>query len=215
MLNRTSRIVPRESGVMLLFTLIILVLMTLGGIALMRSMNTTNMIAGNMAFQQSTTQSADTGVEAAIAWLESNNAISGVLYTSLPSFGYSASSTNLTSDQLGEEFWNLMTPGGVCYLPLAGNACSASHGLTDAAGNNVSFMIQRLCNGTGDPTSNSCEIVPGSSAATATANSGSNEGAGEEVISSVGVNTSVYYRITVRVIGPRNTTSYIQSIVSM
>src|SRR5664279_2183606 len=61
----------RQNGVVLVIALIVLVAMTLAGIALVRSVDTTNIIAGNLAFQQSATHSGEGGVETAIGWIES------------------------------------------------------------------------------------------------------------------------------------------------
>ena len=63
-----------QQGVVLFVSLIILVAMTLAGIALMRSVDTNVLIAGNLAFRQANTMYADTGVEAARAWLTANTA---------------------------------------------------------------------------------------------------------------------------------------------
>ena len=71
--GRSAAPIARQRGVVVLVAIIVLVVMLLAGIALVRSIDTTNVIAGNLAFQQSATHSADTGVEAAIAWLEANN----------------------------------------------------------------------------------------------------------------------------------------------
>ena len=54
---------PRaQRGVVLLITLIILVAMTLAGIGMMRSVDTGNIIAGNMAFRQATLNASEAGV---------------------------------------------------------------------------------------------------------------------------------------------------------
>ncbi|MCF8167005.1 MAG: hypothetical protein K9K38_04180 [Rhodoferax sp.] len=201
-----------QAGMVMMFALIILVLMSLGGLALLRSMDTSNMIAGNMAFQQSATHSSDVGVEAAINWLETNNAAAGVLNVSIPVAGYAASTPAVAATLNGETFWNFFTPSGLCFLPVAGGACTAAPGVPDAAGNTVAFMIQRLCSGTGAAAGNGCAALPG---ATAGNNSGNNEGAGEELIAAATASTAVYYRITVRVNGPRNAVSYVQAVVSM
>ena len=58
----------RQRGMALVVTLIMLVIMTLGAIAMVRSMDTTTLIAGNLGFRQSATYSGDVGVEAAMAW---------------------------------------------------------------------------------------------------------------------------------------------------
>jgi Tfp pilus assembly protein PilX len=195
----------RQTGVVLMIALIVLIAMTLAGLALLRSMDTTNLVAGNMAFQQAATHSADTGVEAAVAWLETNNTSAG-LDASIASVGYTASATAVTTSQTGAAFWTALAPAGVCTLPMTAGVCSSS-ATPDASGNTVSFMIQRLCNGTGNRNSAGCAVSPGSSSTL-----GNNEGAGEDQLQ---FSTAVYYRITVRVTGPRNTTSYVQSIVSM
>lgn len=196
----------RQRGVVMMVALVVLVVMTLAGIALMRSMDTTNLIAGNMAFKQSATHSADSGVEAAIAWLETNNA-GGFLDNNSPQVGYSASTPNNAGLNLGEAFWNGLVASGVCNLPMAGGVCSANP-VANASGNQVSFMIQRLCAAAGNRNTAACSIVTG-----AVVSSGNNEGAGEEQLTAN--SSGVYYRITVRVVGPRNAVSYVQAIVSL
>jgi Tfp pilus assembly protein PilX len=206
MMRKTRQSLPRQQGVVMMVALVILVVMTLAGIALMRSMDTTNLIAGNMAFKQAATHSADSGVETAIAWLEANNAGS-FLDNNIPVVGYTASSPNNAALPLGEAFWTAMTASGVCNLPMAGGVCSAN-AVPNASGNRVSFMIQRLCAAAGNRNGAGCSIVTGAVVA-----SGNNEGAGEEQLT--GSSTSVYYRITVRVVGPRNSVSYVQAIITL
>ena len=204
-----------QRGMVMMVALIILIVMTLGGLAVMRSMDTSNLIAGNMAFQQAATHSADSGVETAIAWLETRKiAASTGLDNSITAVGYTASTNNITANQTGEIFWNSLSRSGVCFLPMAGGACSAAPGVANGAGNIISFMIQRLCNGTGPAAGNGCAVVPGVANA-ASDNSGESLEAGGEILSQVGISTAVYYRITVRVSGPRNSISFVQSIVSM
>lgn len=196
----------RQQGVVMMVALVILVVMTLAGIALMRSMDTTNLIAGNMAFKQSATLSGDSGVEAAIAWLEANNAGS-FLDNNNPLVGYSAATPNNAGLNLGEAFWTGLAASGVCNLPIAGGVCSPTP-VANESGNQISFMIQRMCANVGNRNSASCATVAGSVVST-----GNNEGAGEEQLTSTG--SAVYYRITVRVVGPRNAVSYIQAVISL
>jgi len=198
----------RQAGVVLMVALIMLVAMTLAGLALVRSMDTTNLVAGNMAFQQAATHSADEGIETAVAWLEANNA-SGVLDNNVPAVGYSASAQVNAANQTGPAIWAALapaSPAGTCLLPMAGGVCSAA-GAVDGSGNTIAFMIQRLCNANGNRNGAGCAISPGTSST-----KGNNEGAGEDQLT---FSTAVYYRVTVRVLGPRNTISYVQSIVSM
>ncbi|MEJ7807583.1 MAG: hypothetical protein WKG03_16870, partial [Telluria sp.] len=55
----------RQRGVVLLMALIALVALTLAGLAMVRSVDTGNVIAGNMAFRQAAMQQVDVGIEAA------------------------------------------------------------------------------------------------------------------------------------------------------
>jgi type IV pilus assembly protein PilX len=64
----------KQRGVVLFFTLIALVVMSLAAVALIRSVDTSNMIAGNLAFKQAGASSTDTGMEAAIGWLSAAQA---------------------------------------------------------------------------------------------------------------------------------------------
>jgi Tfp pilus assembly protein PilX len=59
----------RARGAVLFIALIVLVAMTLAGIAIMRLVDTATLIAGNLAFKQGTVQSSDNGVEQAFQWL--------------------------------------------------------------------------------------------------------------------------------------------------
>jgi Tfp pilus assembly protein PilX len=61
----------RERGAVLFIALIALVLMSLAGISLVRSVDTANVIAGNVAFKKSSTQLADLGMELAYNKLNS------------------------------------------------------------------------------------------------------------------------------------------------
>lgn len=191
----------RQKGVVLLIALIVLVAMTLAGIALVRSVDTTNVIAGNMAFGQAATQSGDTGTEAAFTWLTTTTAINiAALYNDDATNGYAANGNNPANNpavgQSWDAFWTQTLAARARTLP------------TDAAGNTVSYVIDRLCAFAGPPTGGaSCSTSPLVGAAT-----GGSEEAGE--IQIVG-QSSVYYRITSRIAGPRNTVSYVQAIVSM
>ena len=67
-----------QSGVVLFIALIVLVAMTLAGIAIMRSVDTGVAISGNVAFKQSTLSAADRGIDDAFQFL-TNNVTSGLL----------------------------------------------------------------------------------------------------------------------------------------
>ena len=189
----------RQSGVVLLITLIVLVAMTLTAIALVRSMDTTNIIAGNLAFQQSATHSGDTGVETAIAWLETNAA---TLQNDNLVNGYSSSVTNPAAGQSWDAYFTALEN----ETPVKRTVTLAP----DAVGNTVSYAIHRLClSANMSPTAvgAGCTVTPATSITTA-----SSEDAGTVKLTA---SAQQYYRITTRIVGPHNTKSYVQAIVAL
>lgn len=185
----------RERGVVLLFALILLVALTLGGLALMRSVSTGNVIAGNLSFKQAATHSGDAGVEAAIAWLEANSA---ALAASNTAAGYLAMRQDPAANQSWDDFWagTLAVAATVQTLPA------------DGAGNTVSYVIQRMCNQEGIAfTAAACSTAPNDPGALNRSRRGGVAGPSSP--------PQPYYRITVRVVGPRNTMSMVQAVVAM
>lgn len=188
-----------ERGVVLFVALIVLVVMSLAAVVIARSVFTGNRVAGNLAFQQAATQSADVGVETAVAWLEAN-AGTVALNNSIPAgpVRYLAlrQDPDIATNQSWENFWQNQ------LLPFV-NAMPA-----DAGGNTVSYVIQRMCNAPGDPTTGiGCNVSP-----IAVAGQGNSQGAGVIALLSTG---QIYYRITVRVAGPRNAVSFVQAMVAI
>jgi Tfp pilus assembly protein PilX len=61
-----------QQGIVLLVALIALVALSLSGIVLMRGVDTSNIISGNFAFNEATTQMAEVGVSAAERLIQSN-----------------------------------------------------------------------------------------------------------------------------------------------
>lgn len=198
-----------QQGAVLLIALIMLVAMTLGGLALVRSMDTTNIIAGNLAFQQGATNSGDTGIEVAINWLETNNG--ATLYTSVASQGYAATRQDPAAGQSWDAFWRtVLVNQAVTINPnTPGTFMAYTASAPNAAGNTVSYAIQRLCAQALPPSS----AGAGCSQPPATTSTGtSSKGAG---VVALQYGSQVYYRITARIAGPRNTVSYVQAIVAL
>ena len=191
MLTRTLPSKQQQSGGILIFTLIVLVTMIMASMAMMRSSDTTSFIAGNLAFKEAATHSCERGIETAIEWLEANNT-AATLYDSSPAQGYLAARQD---PAIGQSWDDFLQSNQVVTLTA------------DAAGNTVSYLIHRLCNSTGAPSSGiDCSVSPAAEMA------GSSKGAG---VVSMAYSFQVYYRITARGVGPRNTVSYVQAIVTM
>lgn len=193
-----------QRGIVLMLAIVVLIIMSLAAVGLMRSLLSSNKVAGNLAFQQAALQSAELGFESAIAWLEQNN-YGTQLHQTVVNAGYMAFAQNPQRDANGipapwEQQWNTMVGGGAPVINLP----------VDAAGNRVSYMIHRLCNGVGAPnTGNGCEVHP-----FPTPIGGSKGGGGSGGIINV-VPDFFYYRITARVLGPRNTVGFAQTVIGL
>jgi Tfp pilus assembly protein PilX len=75
---RRQSTIARQRGVVLFIALIVMVAMSLAAIALIRSVDTTNLLIGNLAFRQSSILPANMAVEQAAAALFPNAAPTGI-----------------------------------------------------------------------------------------------------------------------------------------
>jgi len=189
----------QQRGVVLLITLITLVAMTLAAIAMVRSVDTANMIAGNLAFHQAATHAADSGIETAISWLEANNAGS-TLSNDDDGNGYKATGNDIPQ---GSQSWDYFWTEILCKTD-----CKVVTLPTDTVGNTVQYWIQRLCSGAYDPTDTRAKCAQ---SVTSSSSASSMDAGTVQLLYS----SQIYYRITSRVAGPRNTVSYVQATVAM
>ena len=183
----------RQQGVVLFIALIVLVAMTLAGIAIMRSVDTGNVVAGNLAFKESTLSAADNGIARAFTWLTTtinNPATYATLEQDIVPQGYHAVVSD-PPDWTDNAVWN-------------GQSLSLG---TDAAGNSVDYLIQRMCDNAGSYSNVNCAQTP-----RVGGESGNSQAVGGTQFNSPPM---VYYRVTVRVQGARQTLSLVQSIVGL
>jgi len=188
----------RNRGVVLFIALIVLVAMSLAGIALMRSVDTGTIVAGNLAFRQGAMHVGDIGIEAARSWLQSQS--STTLHNDIPGSGYySGWAQNVV----------LVGTASGTQVPFDWNTAIPVTSPAPPAGYSVSYVIHRLCESSGDPASITCVKQTGS----ASAAGGGTKGAAAFGQMAIQVPTSALYRITVRVVGPRNSTSFVQAVM--
>ena len=80
----------------------------------------------------------------------------------------------------------------------------------DSNGNRVRYVIHRMCESAGDQNAANANCVRVASAASAASTKGA-VGYGTGALPGA---TSTYYRVTVRIDGPRNTVSYVQAMLN-
>lgn len=172
-----------QQGVTLLVALVVLLVMTITGLALVRTSTLGAGVSGSLALKQAATSGADLGLETGLAKLEALSA-TGTSALDGNSVGYFASvDPKLPAKSLG---WD--------SAPVAA--------ASDPLGNEVRYLIHRLCRSTGaiNAAGQSCVMPQGEGC------SGSSESVGS--VSSC--TQRPMYRITAKVTGPRDTESYVQ-----
>jgi Tfp pilus assembly protein PilX len=203
-----ARRAPRrrsQQGIVLYVALIVLIVMALVGVAMMRGSGSGISIAGNLAFKQNATNVADIGTEAARTWLLAQNA--GTLSTDLPANGYYSSWCGAAAAAGTPCAANT---GGTDVDPMQLNwANSQLATANDGTGNQVRYIVYRLCETPGMASNNPAQHCADAMAAGMGVSHGgiAYPGPGPSVIA------NPFYRISSQVTGPKNTVSYIQVVI--
>lgn len=190
--NATRAFPARQNGVILFIALIVLVAMTLAGIGMVRSVDTGTTAAGNLGFKQMSLNSGEAGIQAGYEWLLANGAPGALDNTDL-AHGYVSSRPAQEPDWRDNATWQ--------------NAVAVNGGTQDSAGNVVHYIIHRMCDLPGKPASDTqCATAKSTSA-------GSGNSMQQKYAWSAP--SEVFYRITARSVGPRDTSTYLQAMVGL
>jgi type IV pilus assembly protein PilX len=184
-----------QRGVVMWVALVVLIVMTLAGLAMLRQMGSGLSIAGNLAFKQNAIAAADLGTERFRAWLRSPAALALINNHSAAN-GYRST----WGDSVDPKTFDWANQSLLVMAPGAANS----------QGNEVRYIGHRLCETDGlsvtDPAQKCSDMVE--------KKDGSNKGGldyigGPPLVSP----PQAFYRVTTRVTGPRNTVSYTQVIL--
>ena len=195
----TRSLRPNQRGTILIIALIVLVAMTLAGIATMRSVDTATIMAGNIGLRQASTNAADQGIQAGVDWLKNNlgpTLIKDDHQPSLTSKGYYSSVAVNEPDWFDAGNWT--------------EAGKLNNGNPDAGGNVVSFLIHRICtlpNVATNAAGNKCASTLSSATL---ALEGADQTRPTDYHATV---PATHYRVTAKAVGPRNSISIVQTMV--
>ncbi|HPV44209.1 MAG TPA: hypothetical protein PK056_01755 [Methylotenera sp.] len=190
----------RQQGLVLFIALIALVAMSLAAAALVRSVDSGVLVAGNLAFKQSAVMSAESGVADAYKYITDNAAT-----LTANSAGYFASFDPVFDD-------NRMAVDSSTWG--SGNSFAVTKDVYDLSGNETRYIIQRMCRTTGAVDRDKCLVGTGNAAANSKGGKSEGGGAGGGGYdAATGGSDAVVYRVTARVAGPKNTFSYIQAFL--
>jgi Tfp pilus assembly protein PilX len=187
----------RQQGMVLFVALIVLIVMTLAGLALLRQLGVGTSIAGNVAFKESATAVADRGVEEALLWLSlptTNNSL-----TSAPA-GYDSSwaaGFDPSAFAWGPGVSRTIVPPLVAALDFA------------QTGSQTEMIIQRLCS-----TPGVSSLAPAQQCSDSLVqNPLRSHGGGGYGSVLPSTTPAPFYRVTTQVRGPRNTVSVTQALI--
>jgi len=180
-------------GVALLMSLIALIAMSLTAMALLRSVDTGNVIAGNLAFRQSAVQAVDLGMEAAFTAVQSA--------ASLAALNANASDKTYYATMFAQEPSELTTTTtpAVDWRNLA-VATTANGGAYE-----IRYVVDRLCSTTAVTEETAPDLCY------VTKKSPKCDSHDPNKMEECSIPQGIYYRATIRVSGPRNTVGWAQS----
>lgn len=214
----------KQRGVVLFFALIAMLAIMLAAVALVRSVDTSTIIAGNLAFKQAATTSGDAGTEAAMTWLATvdlaNTALNVLRDSSHPfnnDHGGAVGSTYYSAGYYSRLDPNLLltaTSGTRIHWDDTDSVLVGS----DSSGNTTRYVIQRVCRNANlpiflpSPAPYADCLFSGAIQDT----NGQNVRLPQDVCKGDGcpaAGQAPQIRITSRTKGPKNTVSYVQAFV--
>ncbi len=187
----------------LFFALVALVLLTMTGIGFMRAVDTNQLLAGNLAFSRASVAIADMGMEAArttAANLGSANLLRANGAAGTGYFAYVDSSAANTANGAFNDYrqydWTQAAIVNTAVAPFTTATAALMNGYT------VSYLIHRMCMSPGDPKIANCLTAASGGNNEGAVSNSNNQGSGSPL--------TPMYRVTIRVTGPRQSTTYIQ-----
>lgn len=210
--------VHAQQGVVLFIALIALLAMSLAALALIRSVDTGGIIAGNLAFRQSATTLSDVGIEAAIIALECRG--KGIIY---PAPCSATDPVDARDPQVDRDHpFNVtdkLDPKG--YYSNVGTINLTDSGtwvdkksveVNKENGYMVRYVIERMCR----PLDIAAPVDQLLSDKQCLLSDADTDTSGKQVLSAPEAggkkpSNPPMYRITIRTTGPKNTVSYVQA----
>ena len=183
----------RQQGVVLIFSLIVLLILAIGAVAVLRSVNSSLVSAGNLAFHRDLVNQAEQAVSTVMTEFKTNAPpLNGATIADLPAANYV--STALPTNAQGVPLVLLSNAA----FAAVGSAANILPGATPDV--TIRYIIDRLCTNTGN--ANIINRVQSTGLPTGgTANKNT----------ALAPPSATVYRISVRVDGPRNTQAFLQT----
>ncbi len=201
-----------QRGVVLFITLVVLVALALGALAMFRGSLGASMVATNVVYRQAALNLADNGVQLATAAIAAK-AVAGQINADDGVAGYfSAIPVTEPASYADTAIWNCGVDAScpTAALVCAGNSACIND-VTKGQGLTVYYKVHRMCtlpNAAYNAANNRCALT----VKTGGTSPGGSLGIGATQFTG---NPMLYFRITTRVDGPRNTRMVTQTVVAL
>lgn len=192
----------RQRGVILIVTLLALVILLIGSVALVRSFNASLFMAGNLAFKRDLVNQAERASAVVLTQMTSGalNALA-TRESNATALNYSASVLATNAQGIPNA---LLSDAAFAAVGVAGNdIVVAGQGVT------LRYVVDRLCNAAGS------ELALGPAANCAVGASPDARGGSASEMNRATMPPQVLYRLSVRAGGPRNTQAYFQTTFAL
>jgi Tfp pilus assembly protein PilX len=197
-LRRSFRPRRQQRGVVMFVALIVMVALSLAAIALVRSVDTTTAVIGNLSFRLASILPGNQGIENAASALFADADILNAVR--IPDHTADYPAENYFASRQAEDSRGIPT-----LLQKKSNFDGA--GLTKvtdpSTSTEIRYVIERMCTGAGPATPAlpaGCDMLPPKVNPGTTIND-----------PSIPLPTAPFYRVTIRVDGPQNTASFLQA----
>lgn len=214
----------KQQGVVLFFALLALAVMSIAAVALIRSVDTNALVSGNLVYRQSASMTANVVLEGITEYI-AKNVVLDVSTTHHPQLGYYANCSQFDTNpdaqvcdgkQLTTLTWD-DTNSSLVPNQTDGND-EIRNGM-DRQGNQIRFVIERMCNfsnaeinaGTAATDASRCMMASSPNNGENCSHNINNMELFKRCVSS---SDSPLYRVTLRIAGPKNTVTYLQSFIS-
>lgn len=213
-----------QSGVVLFFAMLALVVMSIAAVALIRSVDTNALLSGNMVFRQSantTTNVALEGITETIAKTvtltasTANHPTQGY-YANCSQFDTQPDAQACDGSRLTTATWDNTNSS---LVPSQTDGNDEIRNGVDRQGNEIRYVVERMCNysnaelaaGTSASDASRCMMASSPSNGEKCSHNANNRELFKQCITS---SDSPLYRVTLRISGPKNTVTYMQSFIS-
>lgn len=202
--NLNLRGVKGQLGVSLVIVLVVLIAMMVGGLSVLRSVDTSALLSGNLAFKRDSINQSGAALNAVLATMKTTGfASAGDDGTGCPAACSSATWWKANN------YWPRLLETDANGIPVLLRSASAFDAIFTAAkpsagpGNTVRYIIERMCNDYGIVSETKCTLASNF------------ERGGSQPQDKPGAAGLPLYRVTIRIDGARNTQTYAQAIVTV